>query len=386
MNANPELRISLEKLVSYIEKENYRGYDPYDGLMSPLFKLPVLRSNKKIRFLAQQFIKRFPFNLRPVLSIKKGLNPVTLGLCLQGYTSMLKVYTERQKEIHKKTKMLIELLDQLIPEGFHGACWGYDFDWEARYASIPSYKPTIVATGIVTNALFQYYQATKNQKAFELCQSAAQFVLKDLNRTYGSDNTDFCFSYSPFDRQAVFNASMKAVRLLAQVYSVTKNELLKDTARQAAAFVMKHQRDNGSWIYSTSKAGKWIDNYHTGYVLVCLKDYQNYCNDYSFEKNLEQGFEFYQRNFFLPNGHPKFYDGNPYPVDCTAAAQSLLTLTQFGEKVMAERTARFMIQNMQSNNGAFYFRKYKTHTNKTSFMRWSNAWMMTGMAALAQFR
>ncbi len=384
MNLSSELNRALVNLVNYIEKENYLGYDPYDGLMSPLFKLPVLRSNKKIRFLAQQFIKRFPFNLRPFLGIKKGLNPVTLGLCIQGYTYMLKIYPEKQKEIQNKIEKLIGKLELLIPNGFHGACWGYDFDWEARYASIPAYQPTVVATGIITNALFQHYKETGSSRAFKLCESAAQFVLNDLNRTYDSSNNSFCFSYSPFDSQAVFNASMKAVRLLVQVYSVTKNELLKDTARSAALFVMKHQREDGAWIYSTSKAGKWIDNYHTGYVLDCLMDYQTCTGDNSFSGNLERGLRFYLKNFFLPYSQPKFYDNNPFPVDCTAAAQSLLTLTLFGEKNIAERVAVFMTNNMQREDGAFYFRKYKTHTEKTSFMRWSNAWMMAGIAAVAK--
>ena len=77
---------SLRKLINYIESQNYRGYDPYDALKSPLFKLPVLRSNKLIRFGSQQLVKRSPVNLRPLLGIPKGYNPVTLGLCIQGYS------------------------------------------------------------------------------------------------------------------------------------------------------------------------------------------------------------------------------------------------------------------------------------------------------------
>ncbi len=34
---------SLKKLVDYCEKEEYKGYDPYDGLNSRLFQaLPVI--------------------------------------------------------------------------------------------------------------------------------------------------------------------------------------------------------------------------------------------------------------------------------------------------------------------------------------------------------
>ena len=52
--------------------------------------------------------------------------------------------------------------------------------------------------------------------------------MHDLYRTYVNDS--FCFSYSPFDKQQVYNASAKGIRLLAQVYSVTKAENLKRIA------------------------------------------------------------------------------------------------------------------------------------------------------------
>jgi hypothetical protein len=48
----------------------------------------------------------------------------------------------------------------------------------------------------------------------------------------------------------------------------------------------------------------------------------------------------------------------------------------------AERVALWMIENMQAQEGYFYFRKSKYCTEKTNFMRWSNAWMLAGLTAL----
>ncbi|MDB2472127.1 delta-aminolevulinic acid dehydratase, partial [Flavobacteriaceae bacterium] len=172
---------------------------------------------------------------------------------------------------------MIQELKKLIPPGFSGACWGYDFDWEARHAKIPAYQPTVVATGIITNALFVSYQNIGHKEASSLIESAADFVVKDLKRTYEDDT--FCFSYSPFDQQKVLNASMKGVRLLAQAYSINKNKEYKDLAKKAVAFVINKQSSDGSWGYSMVKTGGWIDNYHTGYILDCLNEYQKLTND-----------------------------------------------------------------------------------------------------------
>jgi hypothetical protein len=375
-----DIKKSLEKLQNYIEEQNYMGWDPYDILKAPLFKLPVLNNNKTIRFYLQQTGKRFPINIRSLLTVQKGTNPVTLGLCIQAYSYLMIVYPDRKEEFERKIINLMIKLKQLIPAGYSGACWGYDFDWEARYISIPAFQPTVVATGIITNGLFECYRITNNIEAFNLCKSACDFVLKDLNRT--GDNESYCFSYSPFDKQQVYNASMKGVRLLAQVYSVTKNEELKEIAGKAVQYIIDNQNTDGSWFYAKSSGANWIDNYHTGYVLDCLDEYIKGTNHKSVSEHLNKGFEFYKNNFFENNIIPKFYNNKLYPIDCTSAGQSLLTLGRFKENLMGQQVANWMISNMQSTEGYFFFRKYKYFTEKTSFMRWSNAWMFVSLAYL----
>lgn len=371
---------SLTILKDYIEKNNYRGYDPYDALKSPLFNIPFLKKSKKIRFYTQQLVKRSPINLHYPLFVPKGLNPVTLGLSVQAYAYQLQTDNSDNEIIIKKIDHLIDELERLIPEGFSGACWGYDFDWEARYARIDAYQPTVVGTSIVVNALFEYYKITKNEKAKELIISASKFILNDLNRTVVDDT--ICFSYSPFDTQQVFNASIKGVRVLSQAYSLNADEKLKMIAKKGAEYVCNSQNPDGSWFYSRAKVGGWIDNYHTGYILDSLDDYITYAQDSSFTENLNKGIKFYVENFFEPDGFPKFYNNNKFPLDCTAASQSILSLTRFSEIKLAEKVAKYLINNMQSKKGYFYFRKFKFYTIKTPFMRWSQAWMFSALSYL----
>ncbi len=371
---------SLNKLKNYTEENNYKGYDPYDALKSPFFKLPILKSNKLIRFGTQQLVKRLPFSIRPLLFVPKGYNPVTLGLSIQAYAYLYKAEPENQKAHLQKIDFLIEELVKLIPKGFSGACWGYDFDWEARHAKIPAYQPTVVATGIIANSLFIAYQITGNKETANLIKSAARFVADDLQRTYKGNS--FCFSYSPFDKQQVFNASMKGVRLLAQAYALEKNNEYKELAKQAVSFVTSSQKEDGSWGYSLANSGGWTDNYHTGYVLDCLDEYQKLCADNSFDENLKKGYNFYINHFITKDGAPKFYHNKLYPIDCTAAAQSILTTIRFGNIDTAKNIADYMHKNMQKPNGSFMFRKFKNHTITTSFMRWSNAWMFAALSNL----
>ncbi len=367
---------SLRRLLLYIESESYRGFDPYDALTSPVIQRTF--KNKFVRFGIQQLVKRSPFNLRPVLNIKKGYNPVTFGLCIQAYSNLMEVFPENDKIYVDRINFLIKELDSFISPGFHGACWGYDFHWQARHAEIPAMKPNIVATGIITHALYKYYKITGNKEARDLCTSAAGFVLEDLQRSLDKDT--ICFSYSPFDNQKVYNASAKGIRLLSEYFAITGEKTIKLIVKRATEYIVKRQQSDGSWFYS--ETGKWTDNYHTGYILDCLDDYMECTGDTSVQNCLRKGFDFYQNAFFTTAGIPKLFPHKNYPIDSTAAGQSLLTLSKFLALPTAFNVANWMIDHMQSPQGYYYYRKNKMYTVKTSFMRWNNAWMLAGLSEL----
>ncbi len=382
---------SLSRLISYIESRNYMGIDPYDALKSPVFRLPVLKTNRRIRFFSQQIVKRSPVNLRPVLGINEGLDPVTLGLCIQGYSYLYHLSKQclsaeanllysPSGEYLGRIAYLTGELKRLVSSGYHGACWGYNFDWEARYATIPAMQPNVVATGIITNGLYICHKLTGNSDCASLVKSAAGFVAGDLNKT--SFDMGFIYSYSPLDTQQVLNASMKGARILSQAYDLTGLEALKSEAGRAVNLVANSQGRDGSWPYSFASTGKWIDSYHTGYVLDCLHEYSGLCNDKNYKEHLKSGFGFFRDHFIGDDWMPWFYHNSPYPADCTAAAQIIFTLNRFGDRETAVKVAAWMIGRMQSEKGCFYFRRYRSFVNKTSFMRWSQAWMFAALAGL----
>jgi len=223
-----------------------------------------------------------------------------------------------------------------------------------------------------------------NETAKKLILSSTDFVLNDLNRT--RDGNSICFSYSPFDKENVYNANMKAVRILSQGYSITKNNELITEAEKAVKFVIDRQNADGSWFYSDLISDEYIDNYHTGYILDCLKDFIELTGNVTVKKNLEKSYNFYVSNFFENGRIPKFFNNKTYPVDSTSAAQSVITLCNFGNIKLASDVAEYMIGNMQSESGHFYFRRYNYFSNRSSFMRWSNAWMFAALSYLISYQ
>jgi hypothetical protein len=293
---------------------------------------------------------------------------------------MARVFPREKERYDQAARTCLDQIEALQSRGYSGACWGYDFDWESRYAGIPAFTPTVVATGFISNALFRRYQATGEKRCIDLCKGAAQFVMNDLHKTRLDDT--FCYSYSPLDKQIVLNATMKGARLLAQVYSVTHEPALREEARATVRFVMRHQRESGAWPYAVGDARTWTDNFHTGYVLECLDDYMKLSGDREFETNLARGWHYYLDNFFEDAQIPKYYDDSAYPVDSTAAAESILTLCRFDRADIGARVGMWMMRTMQDPAGYFYYQKHRYYVNRISYMRWSNAWMYAALAAL----
>jgi hypothetical protein len=372
---------SLERLESYLVRERFRGYDPYDALTSPLFRLPLLRSSKWVRIAAEQSLKRSPLNLRPLLRIPKGYNAVTLALVLEASAHRALAEPEREEIHRRRAADCIAELQRLQTPGFRGACWGYDFPWEARYGHLPAGTPTIVATGLVTNALFHAYRLLDEEAAFALCESAAQFVLDDLPRQPGFDGT-FCWGYFPGDSQRVLNATMKGARLCAQVYSVTGEESYLVPASQTARYVADQQREDGSWPYAVGDTRGWADNFHTAYVLDAFDAYEECTGDDRFREVTQRGWEHYRSSFFENDQIPKYYVNQVYPVDATACAQSLLTLCRFGDVETARAVAAWTIRAMQCPDGHFAYQVRRRRTVRIPYMRWSSAYMYAGLSRL----
>lgn len=374
-----DLTVSLDRTETLIQAEGYRGYDPYDGLESPIFRLPVLNRARFARWGFQQVLKRIPFQIRPLLGIRKGYNPVTLALCAQALAWRDMADTVGKNRSAEVARLVGEI-DRMRTKGYSGSCWGYDFNWEARYAGFPAGHPTVVATGFITHALFTVWQRFGLERAKELILDSAPFILKDLNRIVDGDT--FCWSYSPTDQQAVLNATMKGARLVAQAVSLGGDPNWMDDARDTIKFVASRQTESGRWPYSIGDKRSWADHFHTCYNLDCLHEYQDLSGDTSFDQALEKGLAYYLANFFTSEGIPKYYDQSTYPIDATSCGQALLTLTRFGQTELATKTARWVLANMSLPNGGFKFQVHPLYENRMLYMRWSVAWIFAGLARL----
>lgn len=371
-----EIRDSFLGLKQYVEDNNFKGYDPYDGLNSPIISKTPLKNSRFFRLAWIQLFKRNPINLRPLVGIDKEFNPKGLGLFLDGYCNLF--YQDESQEYFDKVNQLAMLLINIKTPGYKGACWGYNFDWQARAFFQPKGTPTVVATSFNAKALLKAYNITKNEQYLETALSSSDFVTSHLNRSYAKDGS-FSFSYSPLDNTQVYNASLLGARLLAENHTYVANHEWLELAELAVKYVVNAQSADGSWAYGTLPYHSWVDNFHTGYNLECIYEFQKFSGISEYDKSIEKGLQYYLNNFFTSEGASKYYNNKLYPIDIHAPAQLIVTLSRLGileeNKEMCEQVLKWTIRNMQSESGYFYYQIKRHFNSKIPYIRWAQAWM-----------
>ena len=381
--AMEEIHDSIQRLATWSEKNDYRGYDTFDGL-NARFVRPLTFENKFLRTVLQQGVRRFPVNLRPLLGVEKGESTKAMGFYARGFIR-LHAATGDQVWADRAEGALQWLINHQTP-GYSGACWGNHFDYQSRSFYLAKGVPTIVWSSLIGHAFLDGYDHFQKGEYLQIANSISEHIVRDLN--IHPDGDGACINYIPGSDCLVHNANTLGGGFLARTYSYTNNESYRSVAQNAMQYTAQHQRPDGSWYYGEKTNLHWVDNFHTGYVLDCFKHYVESTGDHRFDENLERGYKFWKATFFLADGMPRYYDHKALPVDIQCCSQAIDTLVFFSDRdpealPLALKVAQWTIKNMQDRTGYFYYRRYSRWlVNKTPTLHWGQATMMCALAGL----
>jgi hypothetical protein len=382
-----DLHTTYEQLFSWCREHDFAGHDPFDALNSSLFQATPLANSRNARLLWTQLVKRSPADLRGVARVPAERNPK--GIALFALAQLATHRRLRTEESQLQARNLLAMLLSLKVEGFSGAAWGYNFDWQSRNFFARRGTPTVVPTAFAARALIEAARQFKDDEYSNLARSVCDFLLRDLPRTVDTE-TEICFSYAPATDTRIFNASLLAAEVLAETGKLTNNRSLCDHAKRAARYVINQQQRDGSWTYGTESNQSWIDSFHTAYNLFSLKRIIAACalGD-EFQAALKRGFVYWKQTFFLADGWPKYYHDDPYPADAHAAASAIVTLLECRDlddtaTTTAQQVASWTIANLRDKRGFFYYQRRRFYTVRKPYMRWTQAWMLYALARLIE--
>lgn len=389
-HANEEVDLfanAFEQLSSWCHQHDFAGHDPFDALNSSVFQSTPLAKSRNARLIWTQVLKRSPLDLRSVSGVSAERNPKGVALFALAKLSSHRRLRTKESETDAR-KMLDDLLALQLKSG-SGASWGYNFDWQSRNFFAAKGTPTIVPTAFAARALIEAAREFKDEKYLATARSVCDFIINDMRRTEET-KTEVCFSYSPESATQIYNASLLAAEVLAATAAITGESELCMLAERAARYVINRQGDDGSWTYGTAPTQSWVDNFHTAFVLFSLSRITKDCElGEEFKQVLENGYRYWRNQFFLADGWPKYYHDSPYPADAHAGASAIVTFLELrtidrDASRLAEDVASWTIRNLRDKRGFFYYQRRRFYTVRKPYMRWSQAWMLYGLARLLE--
>jgi hypothetical protein len=369
-----------KQIILPIEERNYKGWDLFDGLNSRIFKRTFLYKSRILRLIWIQFFKKSPVNFRKIAKIPKGHNAKGLSLFIKGYINIFQL--EKKDEYLQKAYKLADIIISQGAKDRSYFCVGYNFHWEARAFTVPAFTPNMIVSSFVGQSFLDLYDIDKNSKWLNLVIDIAYFIEKEL-LVYHTDN-EVCYGYIPNESVRVHNANLMGARLLARLFTITKEEKYKYFAEKSVNYSINAQRRDGAWEYGEENHHKWIDNFHTGFNLVAIKEVQQYLQINVWNENIKRGLDFHLKYHFLDDMTPKYFNNKLYPIDIHNFAQGIDTLCVFGNtmnaKKMLDNSMMYMFDNQKKY---FFYQKSKLYTNRSNYIRWAQSWMFYAITKYA---
>jgi rhamnogalacturonyl hydrolase YesR len=344
---------------------------------------PLTFKNLFLDRLLMQIVRQSPVNLRPLLGIKPLESTKGRGYMASGYLSML--LSTRDEKYRDKAINCLDWLKEHKSPLYSDYCWANHFDFASRSGRYAKYEPIIVWTSLIGQAFLDGYEILERKEYLDVAKSVCEWII-NLPRERTRKGT--CISYLAKQSSFIHNSNMLGAAMLARSWRATGKKEYLQVAQEAIFYSCARQLPDGAWYYGEAPNQHWIDNFHTGYNLVSLKQYIESSGDNTYRENLDRGFRFFKDHFIDDDGRPKYYHDRAYPIDSQCAAQAIETLAYFSNYVedsveLALKVAIWWIVNMQDPDGHFYYRQYPFGIKaKTPMLHWAQATMYKALSLL----
>jgi hypothetical protein len=370
----------------YIINNGYKSFDQFDALTNPLIN-HLTKNNQLLRRISIQVVARSPIDLH-FLGMKKMVHTKTISDLLLFYSLNRKI--EKSKEINDCFELLIKnkLNEKYI--------WGLKFPYASRFIDADIFMPNLYNTvnaGLSICHSFAYLTLENQERA----KLALNGIVTSLETEFGYiDEIDRgWYIYYPRQKDPVYNVNALTIYLLVYIKKIGLNDItfLNNRIHSLISLLLEEQENNGCWYYSRADNGKWVDGFHTGFIIESLAFAYKEGYKIRLKECLQKGWSFYINNMFTKEGYPRYFlKSKKYPIESQNCAQAIQTLSNISlwinweEKELLSKVISNTIKNLYDNHGFFYYKKTKIITYKKPFFRWSITPMMLALSYFQQMQ
>ena len=233
---------SLTVLEKWVEDNDYKGYEPFDGLSSSL--RPLTFGNLFLDRVLMQLVRQSPVNLRPLLGIRPLPSTKGRGYMAWGYLTMYKA-TGDPAYADKARESLQWLKENKSPK-YDEFSWANHFDFASRAGRYTKHESIIVWTSQIGQAFLDAYDLFGDEQYLEVARSICQWIM-GLPRHETENGT--CIGYHMLSNSVVHNSNMLGAAMLARTAAITGESEFQNLAREGMEFSCTRQLENGAWWY-----------------------------------------------------------------------------------------------------------------------------------------
>jgi hypothetical protein len=294
------------------------------------------------------------------------------------------------KKYYERAIHFLEVLEETRCPNYSNYCWGYPFDWETRNGTIEKGTPLITTTPYAYEAFSQIYKIDKKERWKTIMKSIAEHACHDIKDFIIGDNAATC-SYTPFDKGGVVNASAYRAFLLTIASKDLNDEKYLDIAKRNLKFVIKCQKENGSWLYAIDDERDFVDHFHTCFVLKALVKIDQLIDNKECKNAIEKGINYYVNNLFDNDGLPKPFSKAPRLTvyknelydyaECINLCALLLGRYKNIENIL-ERVINDLHLRWIKRDGSFKSRKLLIGWDRVPMHRWAQSQLFRSLCFL----
>jgi rhamnogalacturonyl hydrolase YesR len=396
-NVKHEVLGAIERLDSWIEKNSWSGWDPFDIRDTYILKkIDRLPSNLPFRVLKKiifSLVDVNPLYARKLLRIRPEINAKGMGLFLSSYCDLFLAIGN--KGYLEKALKCAEWLKQNRSQNYHGWSWGYPFDWQSPIL-IPKGTPSSIASVTIGDGFYNLYKCTGDNQYLTICEKICGFFLNDLKITYDK-NDAICYSYTPLDDYQVHNTNLFVGEFLTRIGKETGDNSLIKKGICCGNFALSEQQPEGYlpyWGLSQTERYSYgkihTDHFHSGFEIRALYGIWKNTGDIKFQQAYKKYLAWYINNLFEDHIIPKFTPKSKYPIDIHSCSEAILCRTMLladhpEHKQSIEKTVDWVIKNMEYKKGEYTYLINKVPLIgrwriDVPMIRWGQAWMFRALS------
>lgn len=309
-----QVKDAVLRFIAWLDQYGETSWDHQSYFASPLgrwakatyYKRPQLG---KFAVAPMIFSEAFVPSARRLFWKRQRL-PIADAHYAMGFAFLAKLFGE--EKYYDRAVHFLEVLKQTRCGGYKNYSWGYPFDWETRYGTMPAETPLITTVPYAYEAFWEVYKIDRRQEWWDILRSIAQHAYEDYHDFPVSATASSC-SYNPLPNEPgmVVNASAYRAALLTQAAIDFGEQKYLDAARRNLNFVLESQNADGSWFYSTEGKRDFVDHFHTCFVLKGLAKIEAATGDREVSRAIETGVDYYIRHLFDEDGLPRPFSRRP---------------------------------------------------------------------------